>query len=131
MSDRQRKNVLYAAAAFNISGGLIIIFVLEIIAPFVRFAPLGNMLFRLFVGGTAITFGIAYFFIARRKSFDPSVLYYGTGLKYWAFAASVFAFLIAGLSVEMLILFGCANLVFAVLFTSILFSANRPAASGQ
>ena len=71
MSGMQMKIVLYAAAAFNISGGLLIIFLLETIAPFVRFAPPGNMLFRLFVGGTAITFGIAYFFTARRNPFDP------------------------------------------------------------
>jgi hypothetical protein len=129
MPIRHTKSILYSAAAFNISGGLAIIIFLEIIAPFVRFAPLGNMLFRLFVGGTAITFGIAYFRTARMQPLDSSVLYYGTGLKYWAFAASMIAFLFAGLSIEMLVLFGCANLCFAILFTMILVSGKNPMSS--
>jgi len=45
------------------------------------------------------------------------LLVYGTVLKYWAFAISLFGFLTSSLSLQVLLLFGVGNLIFAVLFT--------------
>lgn len=117
--------ILLAAAAFNISGGILLLFLLEHVAPLLDFAPLGNMLFRLFVGGTAVTFGIGYLRLALRPDEGLRFLYYGAGLKYWAFLASLYSFAFADLSLAMLLLFGCANLVFAVLFTGLLLRRRR------
>jgi len=119
------KVVLLGAAAYNIGGALLILFLLERVAPLVGFAPLGNALFRLFVGGTALTFGIAYADLSRRPGGDLRLLYYGTALKYWAFLVSLYCFLFEGLSSQVLLLFGCGNLLFAVLFTWILAHRRR------
>jgi len=47
------KGILFSASVYNITGGLLIIFLLDKIGPFVDFTDPGSMLFRLFVGGTA------------------------------------------------------------------------------
>jgi hypothetical protein len=116
----QSKLILNAAALYNLAGGLSIIFLLEVTGPLVGFAPDGNMLFRLFVGGTAITFGLAYGYVARTSAYGSALLAFGTGLKYWAFVASLISHLFFGLSLAMLLLFGVPNLIFAVLFSMVL-----------
>jgi hypothetical protein len=74
-------------------------------------------LFRMFVGGTAMLFGIAYVAVWRDCAQNRPLLVYGTALKYWAFAISLFGFITSTLSLEVLLLFGVGNLIFAVLFT--------------
>jgi len=123
------KQILFSASVYNITGGLLIIFLLDSIGPFVDFTNRGSMLFRLFVGGTAITFGIGYLSLGRGREGGTSFLYYGAGLKYWAFIISMYCFLSGGLSLRMLLAFGLPNLVFAVLFTRILVTAG-PSRSG-
>ena len=54
------KRIFRSAAVYNITGGFLIIFLLDKIGPFVDFTNPGSMLFRLFVGGTAITFRSIY-----------------------------------------------------------------------
>lgn len=120
MTPRQAKTILYLAAIYNISGGLGIIFFLELLAPLVGLTPGGPLLFRLFVGGTAITFGLAYAYCARSARPQTALLAFGTGLKYWAFTAALLAYLLHDLSLTMLLIFGVANLIFALLFTAIL-----------
>lgn len=85
-------------------------------APLVSLEDQGNMLFRMFVGGTAITFGLGYFHVARSGRSRDSLLLFGAGLKYWAFAAALTAYVFYGLSLAMLLLFGTANLCFALLW---------------
>ena len=118
------KLILFSASVYNITGGLLIIFLLDSIGPFVDFTNPGSMLFRLFVGGTAITFGIGYLNLGRAREQGIGFLYYGAGLKYWAFIISTYCFLSSGLSFQMLLAFGLPNLVFAVLFTRILVTAG-------
>ena len=115
---------LLSAAVYNITGGLLIIFLLDWIGPFVDFMNPGSMLFRLFVGGTAITFGIGYLNLGRGREGGNRFLYYGAGLKYWAFIISTYGYLSSDLSLQMLLAFGLPNLVFAVLFTRILVTAG-------
>ena len=116
------KVTLILAAVYNIGGGLAIIFLLERIAASVHLEELGHMLFRLFTGGTAFVFGVAYASISKSYDRNRLVLTCGTALKYWAFLASLYCFLYYELSVEVLVLFGGINLVFAVLFTRHLLS---------
>lgn len=118
------KGILLSASVYNITGGLLIIFLLDRIGPFVDFTDPGSMLFRLFVGGTAITFGIGYLNLGRGREGGSGFLYYGAGLKYWAFIISTYCFLSSDLSIQMLLAFGLPNLVFAVLFTRILVTAG-------
>ena len=118
------KGILLSASVYNITGGILIIFLLDIIGPFVGFTNPGSMLFRLFVGGTAITFGIGYLNLGRGSEQRNTFLYYGAGLKYWAFVISMYCVLFSGLSLQMLFAFGLPNLVFAVLFTRILMTAR-------
>jgi hypothetical protein len=113
------KRILLSASLYNVSGGISIVFLLDVLAPLVGIAP-GNMLFRLFVGGTAITFGLAYLYVARSGRYREPILFFGTGLKYWAFVAAVISYAFYDLSLTMLLLFGIANLGFALLFTLIL-----------
>jgi len=71
----------------------------------------------MFAGGTAVLFGIAYLAVWRNYRQNRPLLVYGTALKYWAFAISLFGFFTSSLSLQMLLLFGVGNLFFAVLFT--------------
>ena len=74
----------------------------------------------MFVGGTAVLFGAAYIAVWQDYRRNRPLLVYGTVLKYWAFAISLFGFLTSSLSLQMLLLFGVGNLIFAVLFTRLL-----------
>ena len=118
------KIVLASAAIYNVSGGVGIIFFLGILAPLLGFDPGSNMLFRLFVGGTAITFGLAYAYLLRSGTYRAPLLLFGTGLKYWAFVAALVAYFFFGLPASVLVLFGLLNLLFAVLFTIVLMQAQ-------
>jgi len=124
------KRILLSAAVYNITGGFLIIFLLDRIGPFVDFTNPGSTLFRLFVGGTAITFGIGYLNLGRGREGERGFLYYGAGLKYWAFIISTYCFLSSGLSLQMLLAFGVPNLVFAVLFTRILATSGASRTAG-
>ncbi|MGA2116210.1 MAG: hypothetical protein ABSH56_15835 [Bryobacteraceae bacterium] len=108
---------LILAAIYNISGGLTIIFFFWLVAPLLNFNDSGPGLFRMFVGGTALLFGAAYIAVLRNYPENRQLLVFGTVLKYWAFAISLFAFLTSGLSVQVLFVFGIGNLIFAGLFT--------------
>jgi len=108
---------LILAAIFNITGGVTILFFLQRIAPLIHFNDSGPGLFRMFVGGTAVLFGTAYMAVWQDYRRNRTLLVYGTVLKYWAFAISLFGFLTSGLSLQVLLLFGVGNLIFAVLFT--------------
>jgi len=120
-----KKTILNCAAAYNLSGGFAIVFFLDALAPLVGL-PLGmNMLFRHFVGGTAVIFGVAYSQLARSGNHGSPLLMYGTTLKYWAFVASLFSYWKFGLSVTMVLLFGVPYLIFAVLFTRMLLSTSE------
>lgn len=124
------RRILLSASLYNITGGILIIFFLDIIGPFVDFTNSGSMLFRLFVGGTAITFGIGYLNLGRGVEQRNTFLYYGAGLKYWAFIISMYCVIFSGLSLQMLLAFGLPNLVFAVLFTRILMTAGAGKSGG-
>lgn len=121
------KATLLLAALYNISGGLAILFFLPLVAPLIRFNDSGPGLFRMFVGGTAILFGAAYIAVVRNYRENRPLLVYGTVLKYWAFAISLFGFLTGNLSVQVLLAFGVGNLIFAALFTHYLL---RPRTGG-
>jgi hypothetical protein len=111
------QTTLILAAIFNIIGGLTILFLQRLIAPLIHFNDSGPGLFRMFVGGTAVLFGAAYIAVWRDYRQNRPLLVYGTVLKYWAFAISLFGFLTSSLSLQVLLLFGVGNLIFAVLFT--------------
>ena len=85
----EMKTTLIFAAAYNIFGGVAIIFFLEFLGPRIGFTDWGNMLFRLFVGGAATAFGIGYFAASRNLERNRTVVVYGTGIKYWAFVISL------------------------------------------
>jgi hypothetical protein len=111
------QTTLILAAIFNIIGGLTILFLQRFIAPLIHFDDSGPGLFRMFVGGTAVLFGAAYIAVWRDYRQNRPLLVHGTVLKYWAFAISLFGFLTSSLSLQVLLLFGVGNLIFAVLFT--------------
>ena len=111
------QTTLILAAIYNIAGGVTILFLFRIIAPLIRFNDSGPELFRMFAGGTAVLFGTAYIAVWRDYRRNRTLLVYGTVLKYWAFVISLFGFLTSGLPLQMLLLFGIGNLIFAALFT--------------
>ena len=111
------QTTLILAAIYNIIGGVTILFLLRLIAPLIHFNDVGPGLFRMFVGGTAGLFGVAYMAVWRDFRQNRPLLIYGTVLKYWAFAISLFGFLTSTVSLQVLLLFGVGNLIFAVLFT--------------
>src|SRR5262249_52087921 len=69
MTRAQSRAILLLASAYNTGGGIAIIFFLDALSPLIGFEPATNMLFRLFVGGTTITFGIAYFNLAKAETY--------------------------------------------------------------
>lgn len=105
-----------AGAIFNISGGICIIFFLDLLSPYLTLEPSSNMIFRLFVGGTAILFGMGYINVFRNPKNHISMLMHGALLKVWAFIISVYCYLHYGLSLLMLLGFGFGNLILAILF---------------
>jgi hypothetical protein len=111
------QTTLILAAIYNIIGGVTILFLFQLIAPLIHFNDFGPGLFRMFVGGTAVLFGAAYIAVWRDYQRNRPLLVYGTVLKYWAFAISLFGFLTSRLSLQVLLLFGIGNLIFAALFT--------------
>jgi len=111
------RTTLVLAAIYNIMGGVALLFLPRLIAPLIHFNDSGPGLFRMFVGGTAVLFGAAYIAVLRDYRRNRPLLVYGTVLKYWAFAISLFGFLTSSLSVQVLLLFGIGNLIFAALFT--------------
>lgn len=128
MTHSKSKVILFLASAYNISGGVAVILLLDLLSPITGFESTSNMLFRLFVGGTAITFGLAYLNLAKAEKHRAPILYYGTGLKYWAFVAALVSFLHFGLPLSILFGFGVGNLCFALLFTLILVSKTERSA---
>ena len=114
---KKMQTTLILAAIYNIVGGVTILFLFGLIAPLIRFDNSGPALFRMFVGGTAVLFGIAYVGVWRDCQQNRPLLIYGTALKYWAFAISLFGFITSTLSLEVVLVFGVGNLIFAVLFT--------------
>jgi len=104
------------AAVYNIIGGVTTLFFLRLVAPLIHFNDSGPGLFRMFVGGTALLFGAAYIAVLRNYRENRPLLVCGTVLKYWAFGISLFGFLTSSLSLQVLLLFGIGNLVFAALF---------------
>jgi len=111
------QTTLILAAMYNILGGVTVLFFLRLIAPLIYFNDFGPGLFRMFVGGTAVLFGVAYIAVLRDYRRNHPLLVYGTVLKYWAFGISLFGFLTSSLSLQVLLLFGVGNLIFAALFT--------------
>jgi len=107
---------LMLAAVYNIIGGVTTLFFLRLVAPLIHFNDSGPGLFRMFVGGTALLFGAAYIAVLRNYRENRPLLVCGTVLKYWAFGISLFGFLTSSLSLQVLLLFGIGNLVFAALF---------------
>jgi hypothetical protein len=120
MTNEQVARILRGAACFNLAGGISIIFLSDLVGPWVHFDVGRNMLFRLFVGGTAVLFGVAYLHAASAEARRATVLLYGSVLKYWAFAISLLCYFFFGLSGTMLLVFGVTNLCFALLFTRVL-----------
>ena len=111
------QTILILAAIYNIAGGLTILFLLQFVGPWIHFTAFGPGLFRMFAGGTAVLFGSAYIAVLRDYRRNRPLLVCGTVLKYWAFAISLYGFLTSSLSLEVMVLFGLGNLIFAALFT--------------
>lgn len=111
---------LILAAIYNITGGLAILFFLGVLGPMIHFNDFGSGLFRMFVGGTAVLFGVAYLAVWRDYGRNRPLLVYGTALKYWAFLISLFGFVTSTVSLPVLLLFGVGNLIFAIVFTGFL-----------
>ena len=121
------RKILILAGVYNIAGGFTIIFLLDFVAPLLDFHDQGNMLFRLFAGGTAVAFGLGYLSASRNYEENRPIVYYGTGIKYWAFLVSLYCYVAHHLSAQVLLGFGGVNFVFALLFTR--FFLLRPARS--
>ena len=98
-------------------GGVGIVFFLDYLGPPIGFTNWGNMLFRLFAGGTATAFGIGHYAARRNLERNRLVVVYGTGIKYWAFLISLYAYLFHNLSLWVVVLFGVPNLLLAILLT--------------
>jgi len=112
------KNIPLAGAIFNISGGVCVIFFLDLLSPFLTVDPSSNMIFRLFVGGTAVLFGVGYINVYRDPEQHVSMLKYGAALKFWAFIISIFCYFQYGLSLLMLAGFGLGNLILGIMFVA-------------
>ena len=83
------KTTLLLAAVYNIGSGLGLVLLLDTLGPWLHFEDSGNMLFRFFMGGTAVVFGLAYAFISSSYDRNRRILTCGTALKYWAFLISL------------------------------------------
>ncbi|OFZ15081.1 MAG: hypothetical protein A2X86_07080 [Bdellovibrionales bacterium GWA2_49_15] len=112
------KQVLIPAAIYNISGGVLIIFLLEFLGPIIGMPVFGPPLFRLFTGGAAITFGLGYLAAAQDFERHKFLVTLGAGLKYWAFLIAAYCLWTQTISLFVFLAFGVVNLLFALAFTA-------------
>lgn len=82
---------------------------------------------RLFVAGTALTFGMFYIYLFYKPEFVWPFLIFGAALKSWAFLLSLSLFKARKLSGKAMIEFGLSNGLVAGLFWLYLWS-SYPAA---
>lgn len=127
-----RKSVLYAAAAYNILSGLVLLLVIllqkwESFGPYIGYSNPGPAFLSLFACGSVIIFGTGYLQSARGRADARTFLLYGGILKYWVFFISIYVYFFDPLfrhsaltTFVLLILVGSINLVFAILFTILL-----------
>jgi hypothetical protein len=79
--------------------------------------PSDYVLYRLFTSGAAFTFASMYIYLYLHPEYAMPFPVFGTALKYWAFLASIFSFILFKLPKDILINFGFSNLTVAILFT--------------
>ena len=118
-------NILLIGAALNLIGGCGILLSMLIRIPLTfpvlpsvdKINPSDYVLFRLFTSGTAFTFASIYIYLYLHPEYAMPFLIFGMALKYWAFLASLFSFILFKLPKDILINFGFSNLAVAILFT--------------
>jgi hypothetical protein len=124
------KLVLACAGIFNVAGGFMGIILLGFLGSCNGF-PNSEALFRLFFGGVAVTLGSGYFLSALGRADARTFLMYGGTIKYWAFLISMYVYLAKWLPSDRQLLWlsysnwvlyvaGLGNLLFAILFTIVL-----------
>ena len=117
--------ILAVGAALNLYGGLVLLLSLFVkvprsfaqLPPAEQVNPRDYLLFRIFTAGTAFAFGSMYVYLFLRPEHAMPFLIFGMALKYWAFFASVAAYLWSRLPKDTLVGFGFSNLLVAILFT--------------
>lgn len=124
------KYILLIGAALNLIGGTGILFSMWIKLPFTfpilpsakEINPPDYVLYRLFTVGTAFVFGSMYIYLYHHSEYAMPFLIFGMALKYWAFLASLFAYLLFKMPKDIMINFGFTNLVVAILFSYFLYN---------
>lgn len=119
------RTILLIGSAVNCIGGISIILSMFIPMPFCfpklpaadAINPDDYLLYRLFTAGTAFCFSSMYLYLYFYPEFAFPFLVFGMALKYWAFMASVIAYIKSSLPVSILVNFGVTNLCVAVLFS--------------
>src|SRR5262249_42124898 len=76
------KTTLFCAAFYNFIGGACLLLLFDTIGPLVGWTDRGPAVLRMFVAGTAITYGCASLAVLRDFATNRPLLFYGTGLKY-------------------------------------------------
>lgn len=142
---QQEKLFLLGAAAYNLFSGSCLLISLTIILLY-DYSPLLNqafselrLIFQLlllslfFIGWTAVIFGCGYLQSARCKAPVRTFLAYGGAIKFWVFILSATFFFILpdihliGLTLPeaVLIIAGLPNLLFAILFSKLLWMSRE------
>ncbi|MBU1171722.1 MAG: hypothetical protein KKD44_19385 [Proteobacteria bacterium] len=119
------ESILLIGGVFNLIGGIGILLSIFIRIPFgyPGIPPAGDivprdyMQFRFFCVGTAFSFGTMYLYLYRHPQHAIPFLFFGMGLKYWAFASSLIAKIRYNMPNDAFLLFGVSNLLVGVLFT--------------
>ena len=122
------RTILLIGSAVNCIGGISIILSMFKAMPFSfpklpaadAINPNDYLLYRLFTAGTAFCFSSMYLYLYIHPEFAFPFLVFGMALKYWAFIASVIAYVKSRLPVSILVNFGIVNLFVAVLFSAYL-----------
>ena len=116
---------LLTGAFANTVMGILFLFYPPLLVQLIGFEAATNQLFRLFVSGVAIGLGLAYLWTYITDTDDHSVLFFGMCLKYWAFAVTLYCYLVYDLSFLMFLLFGIGNLMLAMGFSSFMYYRRR------
>lgn len=132
-----RGSILYAAAAYNILSGLVLLLIIllqewESFGSYIGYSHPGPAFLSLFACGSIIIFGTGYLQSARGRADARTFLLYGSILKYWVFFISIYVYFFDPLfkhsaltAFVLLILVGSVNFVFAILFTILLWIYRR------
>ena len=123
----KRANIcMYVGAIYNIVAGIAVVVVDDWYLDWTGLMPAFHPLLQMFIGGTALVFGLGYLRAVNQPVELRALVVHGMWLKKWAFIASLYSFVLGTVSLPFFVSFGVTNLLLAFGFHGWLAQTKRP-----